>query len=53
MKAAESVMAEEATYTDQTKLQAASKQYDALKSELDGLQQQWEQLAEEIMAMED
>lgn len=52
IKSTEVLMAEEGTYADQTKLEDASQRYDTLKRELQELQQQWEKLAEEIMAME-
>ncbi|HWK99181.1 MAG TPA: ABC-F family ATP-binding cassette domain-containing protein [Parapedobacter sp.] len=52
VKTAELSMADEATYADPSKLEEASRRYDALKLELTESQTQWEKLADEIMTME-
>ncbi|GGG90723.1 ABC transporter ATP-binding protein [Parapedobacter pyrenivorans] len=52
MKDAELLMALESTYADKTKLDEASRHYETLKKELQVLQNQWENLAEEIMTLE-
>ncbi|PPL00128.1 ABC-F family ATP-binding cassette domain-containing protein [Parapedobacter indicus] len=49
IKETEALMAQETIYADAEKLEEVSKQYEDLKSELEGLQQQWEKLAEEII----
>src|SRR5690606_36555762 len=46
------LMADEATYADQSKLEEASRRYDTLKQELAERQTQWEKLADEIMTMD-
>jgi len=52
IKTTELLMADEATYADQSKLEEASRRYDTLKQELAENQTQWEKLADEIMTME-
>ncbi len=52
IKEAEALMAQESTYANPDRLAEASRQYEVLKGELTGLQQQWEKLAEEIMSLE-
>lgn len=52
IKGAESLMAQESTYADNVKLDEASRHYETLKKELQVLQNQWENLAEEIMTLE-
>ncbi len=52
IKDAESVMAQESTYADSKKLDEASRRYETLKEELQVLQGQWENLAEQIMTLE-
>lgn len=52
IKDAELLMAQESTYADKTKLDEASHRYEAMKKELQVLQNQWENLAEEIMTLE-
>ncbi|WP_353129091.1 ABC-F family ATP-binding cassette domain-containing protein [Parapedobacter pyrenivorans] len=52
IKDAELLMAQESTYADKTKLDEASHRYETMKKELQVLQNQWENLAEEIMTLE-
>ncbi|SFC10030.1 ATP-binding cassette, subfamily F, member 3 [Parapedobacter composti] len=52
IKDAELLMADEQLYADTDKLNEASQHYEQLKKELQVLQNQWEALAEEIMALE-
>lgn len=53
LKQTESVMADERTYADQEKLAALTQQYAEMKQELQVMQRRWEELAEEIMTLED
>lgn len=52
IKDAELLMAQESTYADKTRLDEASHRYETMKKELQVLQNQWENLAEEIMTLE-
>ncbi|WP_316743295.1 ABC-F family ATP-binding cassette domain-containing protein [Pedobacter antarcticus] len=53
VKAVETELADEKVYSDQTKLAEANKKYQAAKQKLDQAQQKWEDLAAEIMELED
>jgi len=52
VKAVETELADEAVYSDQTKLAEANKKYVTAKQLLDTAQQKWENLAAEIMELE-
>lgn len=52
VKAIETELADEAVYSDQTKLTEANKKYVSAKQLLDTAQQKWENLAAEIMELE-
>lgn len=52
IKSLEAQLADEAVYQDTDKLTEKTARYNAVKSDLQGLQAQWEELAEQIMAME-
>jgi len=45
-------LADEAVYSDATKLQETTRAYNSAKAQLTQYQEQWEQLAEEIMELE-
>jgi ATPase components of ABC transporters with duplicated ATPase domains len=53
LKQTESAMADERTYADQEKLAGLTQQYAEMKQELQVMQRRWEELAEEIMTLED
>ena len=52
VKTLELQLAAEEIYSDANKLQQATRSYNSAKAELDKLQEQWENLAEEIMELE-
>ncbi|GHE23274.1 ABC-F family ATP-binding cassette domain-containing protein [Sphingobacterium griseoflavum] len=53
LKALELHLAKEDTYSDATKLQEATRAYNSYKASFEKMQLDWEQLAEEIMALDD
>jgi len=52
VKALEIDLANEDIYADAVKLQEVTRNYNSTKAEFDQLQEQWENLAEEIMTLE-
>ncbi|MGE8301986.1 MAG: ABC transporter C-terminal domain-containing protein, partial [Sphingobacterium paramultivorum] len=52
VKNLESKLADEAVYSDATKLQETTRSYNSAKALLTQFQESWEQLAEEIMDLE-
>lgn len=53
VKELELKLADEAVYSDAIKLQETTRAYNSAKAELAQFQKQWEQLADEIMELEE
>ena len=52
IKNLEELLAKDEVFSDAVKLQDTTRKYNSIKAELDQLQKQWEELAEEIMELE-